>query len=102
MSDFQALRRDGTPWQPMFIEGINSATCIGCGRCFKVCNHEVLEMMGLTEDGGPVAVDDDEEEVERMIMTIADKGRCVGCEACTQVCGSGSITLIPAAEALAA
>lgn len=100
MSELLALRRDGTPWQPMFIEDINAETCIGCGRCFKVCTHGVLEMMGKTEDDELVAPDDD--EVERMVMTIANKGNCIGCEACAQVCGSKSITLISAAEALAA
>ena len=100
MTAFQALRRDGTPWQPMFIEAINGETCIGCGRCYKVCVHDVLAMMGMTEDDDLVEPDDD--EVERMIMTIANKGNCIGCEACTQVCGSKSITMIPAAEALAA
>jgi Nif-specific ferredoxin III len=100
MSEFQALRRDGTPWQPMFIEEINGETCIGCGRCFKVCTHDVLAMMGMTEDDELVAPDDD--EVERMVMTIANIGNCVGCESCVQVCGSKSITLISAADALAA
>jgi Nif-specific ferredoxin III len=100
MSEFQALRRDGTPWQPMFIEAINGETCIGCGRCYKVCTHAVLAMMGMTEDDELVAPDDD--EVERMVMTIANKGKCVGCESCVQVCGSKSISLISAADALAA
>ncbi len=100
MPDIHALRRDGTPWLPMYIETINGETCIGCGRCYKVCTHGVLQLMGMTEDDEVVTPDDD--EVERMVMTLADKGRCVGCEACIQVCGSKSITLIPAAEALAA
>ena len=100
MSDFTALRRDGTPWQPMFIESIDAETCIGCGRCFKVCTHGVLAMMGVTEDDELVAPDDD--EVERMVMTISDKGKCIGCESCAQVCGSKAIALIPAATALAA
>lgn len=100
MTEFSALRRDGTPWEPMFIEDINAETCIGCGRCFKVCTHGVMEMKGMTEDDELVDADDD--EAERMIMTVAAKGLCVGCEACTQVCGSGSITLISAADALAA
>lgn len=100
MSEFHALRRDGTPWQPMFIEEINGETCIGCGRCYKVCTHDVLAMMGMTEDDDLVAPDDD--EVERMVMTIANKGNCIGCESCVQVCGSKSITLISAADALAA
>jgi Nif-specific ferredoxin III len=100
MSELHARRRDGTPWEPMFIEAINAETCIGCGRCYKVCTHGVLTMMGMTEDDELVAPDDD--AVERMIMTIAGKGKCIGCEACLQVCGSKSITLIPAALAVAA
>jgi Nif-specific ferredoxin III len=100
MSEFHALRRDGTPWQPMFIEEINGETCIGCGRCFKVCTHDVLAMMGMTEDDELVAPDDD--EVERMVMTITNMGNCVGCESCVQVCGSKSITLISAADVIAA
>jgi Nif-specific ferredoxin III len=100
MTEYQALRRDGTPWDPMFIDEINAETCIGCGRCYKVCNHNVLAMMGMTEDDELVPYDDD--EVERVIMTIADKGRCVGCESCLLVCGSHSIKMIPAAVAFAA
>ena len=100
MTEFVALRRDGTPWMPMFIEAINDETCIGCGRCYKVCVHGVLAMVGLTEDGERVEPDDD--EAERMIMMISAAGRCVGCGACTRVCGSKSITLVPASEALAA
>jgi|APTNR8051073442_1049403.scaffolds.fasta_scaffold04781_7 Nif-specific ferredoxin III len=100
MTEFHALRRDGTPWVPMFIEAINGETCIGCGRCFKVCTHDVLAMMGMTEDDELVAPDDD--EVERMVMTIANIGNCVGCESCVQVCGSKSITLISATDVIAA
>jgi len=100
MPEIQALRRDGTPWEPKYVEDINAETCIGCGRCFKVCTHNVLAMMGITEDDELVEPDDD--EVERMIMTVANKGSCVGCEACVQVCGSNSISLITAEQAFAA
>ena len=100
MPEIQALRRDGTPWQPMFAEVIDGETCIGCGRCYKVCTYDVLAMVGMTEDDEQVAADDD--DVERLVMTIANKGLCIGCAACRQVCGSKAITLIPAAEALAA
>jgi len=100
MTEFHSLRRDGTPWQPKFVEEINGETCIGCGRCFKVCTHDVLAMMGMTEDDELVTPDDD--EIERMVMTIANIGNCVGCESCVQVCGSKSITLISAAEVIAA
>lgn len=100
MPEIVALRRDGTPWVPKFIEAINAETCIGCGRCFKVCTHDVLALMGMTEDDELVEPDDD--EVERMIMTISQKGKCIGCESCVQVCGSKSITLIAATTAAAA
>ena len=100
MSEVLALRRDGTSWDPMFIEVIDAETCIGCGRCFKVCGHGVLAMMGMTEDDDLVAADDD--EAERMVMTIADRGRCIGCAACALVCSSKAIGLIPAAKVLSA
>lgn len=100
MTAIQAQRRDGSQWDPMFIEEIDHETCIGCGRCFKVCIHDVLKMMGMTEDDELVDAEDD--EVERMVMTIEQKGQCVGCGACLQVCGSKAIALISAAEAVAA
>lgn len=100
MPEIQALTRDGTPWQPLYVEAIDAEACIGCGRCFKVCVHGVLAMMGMTEDDDPVAPDDD--EAERFVMTIANKGTCIGCAACRQTCGSKAITLIPTAEPMAA
>jgi ferredoxin len=46
MERAQALTRDGTPWEPMFLEAIDPESCIGCGRCFKVCAQ------GRSEDDG--------------------------------------------------
>lgn len=42
-------------------------------------------LQGLTEDGEIVSLDEDE-EVERKIMTVADTGACIGCAACSRVC----------------
>ena len=82
----QYLSRDGTRWVPMFLEEISETKCIGCGRCNKVCSHGVLGMKGLTEDGDKCPIDD--EDMERIVTTIVDKGKCVGCNACALVCGA--------------
>ncbi len=81
----QAVTRDGRPWQPSYLLDIDPETCIGCGRCFKVCGNSVMSLMGITEDGNLVDLDDDE-EILRKIMTVADPGACIGCAACSRVC----------------
>ena len=96
MSTGMSLTRDGTPWQPQYLDAIDAGTCIGCGRCFKVCDRGVLAMMGLDEDGELLEPDDD--DVERMVMTVAAKGGCIGCNACARVCGSGAMTHVAAAH----
>ena len=100
--------RDGRAWEPEYLVAIDSKTCIGCGRCFKVCGRNVMTLKGLTEDGELVAIDatsdeddDDDGEFERKIMTMArinscfmpfgsrsmaDAGACIGCGACARVC----------------
>ena len=89
------VTRDGSPWQPMYIEAIDPEKCIGCGRCYKVCGWGVLKMMGIDEDGGLIQADDD--DAERMVMTIGDKGKCIGCKACARVCGKSAPTYVSAA-----
>jgi Nif-specific ferredoxin III len=86
------ITRDGRGWQPDYLIAIDGETCIGCGRCFKVCGRNVMSLKGLTEDGALIDVagtgddDDDDEEFERKIMTMADPGACIGCGACARVC----------------
>ncbi len=92
MAEALPLTRDGTPWTPQYVEAIDPATCIGCGRCYKVCSHQVLVMMGIDEDGSLVPADDD--DAERMVMTLGNKGNCIGCYACGTICGTGAITHI--------
>ncbi|MDY6956924.1 ferredoxin III, nif-specific [Candidatus Macondimonas diazotrophica] len=91
---------DGRSWTPKFVADINDATCIGCGRCFRVCGRDVLQMVGVTEDGEQIAVgsagdEDDDEEYERKIMTIANQMNCVGCEACAKICPKKCYTHAP-------
>jgi Nif-specific ferredoxin III len=87
----QAVTRDGRPGQPSYLLEIDPETCIGCGRCFKVCGNSVMNMKGITEDGELVGLDSDD-EIERKIMTVADPGACVGCAACSRVCPKGCQT----------
>jgi len=49
---------DGAP-DPQFVQAINQQACIGCGRCFKVCGRDVLQLAGVSAEGGliPIAVD---------------------------------------------
>jgi Nif-specific ferredoxin III len=89
MSSFSVTLPSGEVWTPKFVQNINEETCIGCGRCFKVCPRGVLEMVGLNEDGERVGVsqdDDDDEEYEKKVMTIARRELCIGCTACSKIC----------------
>ncbi|TVR83548.1 MAG: ferredoxin III, nif-specific [Rhodospirillales bacterium] len=97
MTTAQYLTRDGTAWQPAYVDSVDPEACIGCGRCFKVCGQGVFRMMGVDEDGG--FVDPDDDDVERMVMTVADEGRgkCIGCGACTRVCGKSAQVMATAA-----
>ncbi len=86
------LTRDGRDWEPEFLVAIDPKTCIGCGRCFKVCGRDVMTLQGVTEDNELVPLDssadddDDDDEFVRKIMTMADAGNCIGCGACARVC----------------
>lgn len=81
---------DGRSWTPKFVHAINEEKCIGCGRCFRVCGRDVLQLKGVNEDGEYVEValddDDDDGEYEKKVMTIANQMNCVGCEACAKIC----------------
>lgn len=83
-----ALTRGGAEWVPSFLDAIDSDTCIGCGRCYKVCGQGVL---------GPVdrPVDEDDDEDEGMggsVMSVADPDACIGCGACGRVCAKRAQT----------
>lgn len=90
---------DGRSWTPRFVATIDAERCIGCGRCFRVCGRDVLQMVGLTEDGERITVgldyEDDDEEYERKVMTIANQINCVGCEACAKICPKQCYTHAP-------
>lgn len=81
-----ALTRGGREWTPEYLISIDPEVCIGCGRCFKVCGRGVMTLAGLTEDGGLVADDEDDDEIVKRIMAMDDADACIGCGACARVC----------------
>ncbi len=96
MTAFTVTLPGGNLWTPQFVAAINQDKCIGCGRCYKVCGRDVLEMVGLNEDGDIIKLaspvmdedydDDDEGEYDKKVMSIAHVENCVGCEACAKIC----------------
>lgn len=85
MAQLTGLTIGNKTWTPQFVQEINYSTCLGCGRCLKVCGRNVLELKALNEEGEFVE-DEEEEESERKVMTIANLENCIGCEACGKIC----------------
>jgi ferredoxin III, nif-specific len=102
MAEFTIVLPSGKTWTPRYAESINEGKCIGCGRCFRVCGRDVLQLVGLDEEGERIAVavdpddDDDDVEYEKKVMTIAHPENCVGCEACMRICPKKCYTHTPA------
>lgn len=99
MSHFSITMPSGESWEPKFVQHINEETCIGCGRCFKVCPRGVLELVGLNDEGERVHItdeDDEDEEYEKKVMTIAHQEMCIGCTACSKICPKKCYTHAPA------
>lgn len=80
---------DGRTWTPKFVSNIDQDKCIGCGRCFRVCGREVLQLVGINDEGEVIKLElgeDDDDEYEKKVMTVANEKNCVGCEACAKIC----------------
>ncbi|MDD2776523.1 MAG: ferredoxin III, nif-specific [Gallionella sp.] len=82
MSTITGITRGGTPYTPTFVTALNQATCIGCGRCFKVCPRSVFELLERDEDDENF----DEDEDNMMVMSIVNALDCIGCGSCARVC----------------
>ena len=74
--------RNGTAWTPSFIESIDINKCIGCGRCYKICGRDVLELIEKPFEGEDEFGDD----MGNKVMSVKTAGNCIGCEACRRVC----------------
>jgi Nif-specific ferredoxin III len=77
----------GAVWTPNYVTDLNQRTCIGCGRCFKVCPRDVFD---LIEKDDVEDFDDDygdfEDDDNTMVMSLKNPADCIGCEACSKVC----------------
>lgn len=81
--------RGGDEWIPQFITGLNQTTCIGCGRCYKVCPRDVFELVDRSEalaDADDFDDDDYDDDDEMKVMAIANADDCIGCVSCFRVC----------------
>ncbi len=95
MSHITGLTRGGTNWTPEFVLSLDARKCIGCGRCFKVCPRNVFDLVERDED----ELDEDLDDDDMMVMTLADAMDCIGCGACSRVCPKNCHTHGPAALA---
>ena len=98
MSDYTVVLPSGVEWTPKFISAINQEKCIGCGRCFKTCARDVLQLMAVNDEGVMFVVEpDDDEEYDKQVMTIAHPENCIGCESCNNNCARSLISYAPKA-----
>jgi Nif-specific ferredoxin III len=102
MAEF--FTRGGDAWMPSYLTAIDKDTCIGCGRCYKVCSRDVMHLYGVNEDGkilGVVSEDDEDDfdgELNRKVMRVDHDGACIGCGACARVCPKNCQTHESAAQ----
>lgn len=103
MADYKT--RDGSLYTPLYLTDIDPVTCIGCGRCYKVCPQNVMALYGVDDQGeilGIVDIEDDDDdfdgELNRKIMKVEHPGACIGCNACSRVCPKNCQTHVPPDE----
>lgn len=77
----------GAVWTPNYVTDLNQRTCIGCGRCFKVCPRDVFDLIEKDEvDDFDDDYGDFEDDDNTMVMSLKNPADCIGCEACSKVC----------------
>jgi len=98
MSNITGLTLDGKSWTPEFVTELDPKKCIGCGRCFKVCPRDVLDLIVRGEDM-EIEDEDYDKDATASVMMLANPGDCIGCGACGRVCPKGCYTYAPSAVA---
>ena len=82
--DSHAASHRPDPWRIRMDSAVchrpNQEKCIGCGRCYKVCPRDVLDLVERELE------DDDEDDDNMMVMSIANANDCIGCGSCGRVC----------------
>ncbi|MBV6342146.1 ferredoxin III, nif-specific [Candidatus Magnetobacterium casense] len=74
--------RGGRVWVPRFLESIDAERCIGCGRCYKACSRNVLELI----DNPFEKEDEFGDDMGNKVMYVANPEDCIGCGSCSRVC----------------
>lgn len=103
MSTITGLTRGGEEYTPEFVTDINQASCIGCGRCFKVCPRDVFDLIEREDVAGLEADDDYDDDYgdddddgfsddTAMVMSLKDAMDCIGCGACSRICPKNCFT----------
>lgn len=107
MTVITGLTRGGAEYTPAFVMDINQASCIGCGRCFKVCPRDVFDLVDRDEIEGLEAAADDYEDDDygddddgfsddtAMVMSLKNALDCIGCGACARICPKKCFTHEP-------
>lgn len=93
MATVTGLTKSGESWTPEFVDSLNQADCIGCGRCYNVCTRDVFapEEIEVDEEN-----EGDYDDDVRMVMSLANADNCIGCGACSKVCSKncfGHVTM---------
>ena len=102
MSTITGITRGGEEWIPAFVTDLNQGTCIGCGRCYKVCPRDVFELVDredLDLEADDDYYDDDDDgfsDDTSMVMSLKDMLDCIGCQACSRVCPKKCLSHEPA------
>jgi Nif-specific ferredoxin III len=92
MGDVKCFTRGGTPWSPQYLERIDPEKCIGCGRCHKVCGHDVMELVEKPFEGEDEFGDD----MGNKVMSVVRPDSCIGCAACLRICTKRCHEHVPA------
>ena len=79
-SPLRFATRDGSPWEPRFVDEIILENCTRCGFCRKVCPAGVFEL------------------AEKKRVFIAFHGSCRGCGVCQNLCKARAVVCRPLSE----
>ncbi len=98
MSLITGVTRGGEEYTPEFVVALDQKLCIGCGRCFKVCPRDVLDLVERDElELDDDDFDDDFDDDVVMVMTLKNAMDCIGCSSCARVCTKRCFTNEPQA-----